>query len=336
MNRLNILVTSIVVVAFSLPVSADKATSAFKQGAGAEAQNSYDAAYEAYKQAYDLKPKNPRYMAAYTRMRFYAATEHVRTGKLLRDKGKLTEAFAEFQRATEIDRSSFIAQQELRRTAELIKKQERHEEFPSTTLQSPLVKMAEEAEGPAELDAMSKNPINLRLTENANQVYKIIGKLAGVNVLFDPEYKPQRIAIELNAVTPREALDMVALESKTFWQPASSNTIVVAADTPGKRKDLQSNVMKTFYLKNVSTPSELQEAANTIRGILDLTRVQLIPTQNAMVMRGTPDQMVLAQKLLMDIDKPKAEVVIDVVVMEGGRSLGPTRFVTSVSSWHVL
>jgi len=319
MKRLNILVTSIVVVAFSLPVSADKATSAFKQGAGAEAQNSYDAAYEAYKQAYDLKPKNPRYMAAYTRMRFYAATEHVRTGQLLRDKGKLTEAFAEFQRATEIDRSSFIAQQEFRRTAELIKKQERHEELPSATPQSTLVKMAEEAEGPVELDPMSKTPINLRLTENSNQVYKIIGKLAGVNVLFDPEYKPQRIAIELNDVTPREALDMVALESKTFWQPASSNTIVVAADTPGKRKDLQSNVMKTFYLKNVSTPTELTEAANTIRAILDLTRVQLIPTQSAMVLRGTPDQMVLAQKLLSDIDKPKAEVVIDVVVMQVSR-----------------
>src|ERR1700730_11361366 len=138
MKRLHIIVTSIFVMALSLPVSADEATSAFKQGASAEAQNSYDAAYEAYKQAYDLKPKNPKFLAAYTRMRFYAATEHVRTGQLLRDKGKLTEAFAEFQRATEIDRSSFIAQQEFRRTAELIRKQARHEELPSDTLQSPL------------------------------------------------------------------------------------------------------------------------------------------------------------------------------------------------------
>src|ERR1700694_2001436 len=150
MKRLNILVTSILVVAFSLPVNADKANSAFKQGAGAEAQNSYDAAYEAYKQANDLKPNNPKFMAAYTRMRFYAATAHVRTGQLLRDNGKLTEAFAEFQRATEIDRSSFIAQQELRRTADLIRKQAQHEELPGATLQSPLVKMAEQAEGPVE------------------------------------------------------------------------------------------------------------------------------------------------------------------------------------------
>ena len=74
--------------------------------------------------------------------------------------------------------------------------------------------------------------------------------------------------------------------------------------------------MTTFYLKNVSTATDLQDAANTVKSILDLSRVQLIPRQNAIVMRGTADQLVLAQKLLSDIDKPKAEVVIDIVVMQ--------------------
>src|ERR1700730_1620336 len=209
------LTTSVLVLAFSLPLCADKANSAFRQGNSAEARNSYDTAYTAYKQAYDLKPKNPKFMAAYMRMRFYAATEHVRKGQLSRDKGQLTEAFAEFQRAGEIDPTNFMAQQEIKRTADLIKTQARHEGIPSAAAQSPLVKMAEEAEGPIELNPMSKTPLNLRITENANLVYKIIGKLAGVNVLFDPEYRPQRIAVELNDVAPREALDMVALVSKT-------------------------------------------------------------------------------------------------------------------------
>jgi general secretion pathway protein D len=336
MKCLHILTASILIVAFRLPARADKANSAFKQGASAEARNTYDAAYEAYKQAYDLKPKNPKFMAAYLRMRFYAATEHVRKGQLSRDKGQLTEAFAEFQRAADIDNTNSIAREEMKRTADLIKKQERHEGIPHSAVQSPLIKMAEQAEGPIELDPMSRAPLNLRVTENANIVYKIIGKLAGVNVLFDPEYRAQRVAIELNDVTPREALDMLAVVSKTFWQPISNNTIVVAADTAGKRKDLQGNVMKTFYLKNVSTSSELQEDANTIRGILDLTRIQLLPAQNALVLRGTPDQMVLAQKLLMDIDKPKAEVVIDVVVMQVSRDRVRTLGVSPPTSATVV
>src|SRR4029077_12227692 len=49
---------------------------------------------------------------------------------------------------------------------------------------------------------------------------------------------------------------------------------------------------------------------------LDINRIQVTPEQRSLTLRGTPDQMVLAQKLLTDIDKPKAEVVIDVMVME--------------------
>jgi len=50
------------------------------------------------------------------------------------------------------------------------------------------------------------SPITLRLSENTDVAYKIVGKLAGINVLFDPEVKPQRLNVELNDVTPREAL----------------------------------------------------------------------------------------------------------------------------------
>lgn len=317
MKRLRVLITFVVIVC--LPGYADKANSAYKRGVQAETQDKYDVAYENYKEAYGLKPKDPKYLAAYARLRFYAAAEHVHAGELLRDNGKLPEAFGEFQRAAEIDRTSSLATQEARRTADMIRKQARHEEVVVATPVSPLAKMAEQVEGPVELRAISNSPLNLRITENADQIYKVIGKLAGINVLFDPEFRPQRIRIELNDVTPLEALDMVALESKTFWQPASANTILVAADTSGKRKELQDNVMKTFYLKNVSTPTELQDDANIIRGMLDLSRVQLHPSQNALILRGTPDQMVLAEKLLSDIDKPKAEVVIDIVVMQVAR-----------------
>jgi general secretion pathway protein D len=252
-------------------------------------------------------------------MRFYVAAEDVRSGQQLLDAGKLQEAMKKFQRAAEIDETNFFAQAQARQIADLIRKQVQREQI-SAVMQSPLAKAAEDAGGPIELGAISTTLINLRLSENSTLVYKTIGKLAGVNVLFDSDYKPQKISIELNDVTLREAFDMVAAQSKTFWQATSTNTILVAADTPTKRKEIQTTVMKAFYLRNVSTPAELQEAANTLKGILDITRVQLIPTQNAMILRGTPDQMVLAEKLLEDIDKPKSEVEIDIAVLSVSRS----------------
>ena len=317
MKILRFLMLAALLAAFTVPAHADAARAAYKRGVQAEKYNKFDEAFEAYKEAYQSKPRDAEYLAAYSRMHFYAAAEHVRAGQGLRDSGKLQEALVEYQKAAAIDATNVMAQQEIRQVTELLKKQEANKEAaPATRLESPLVKMAEQAAGPVELQFTSNSPITLRLSENADVAYKIVGKLAGVNVLFDPEFKAQRLSVELNDVTPREALNMVALQSKTFWQPVSANTIMVAADTPGKRKDRQDNIMTTFYLRNVSTSTDLQDAANTVKSILDLSRVQLIPRQNAIIMRGTADQLVLAQKLLTDIDKPQPECVIDIVVMQ--------------------
>src|SRR5260370_32417451 len=94
---------------------------------------------------------------------------------------------------------------------------------------------------------------------------------------------------------------------------------MVAADNSGKRKELEQNVMKTFYLRNAATPADLQQTAGTLKGILDIQHIQVTPELRSLTIRGTPDQMVLAQRLLADIDKPKSEVVIEVIVMEESR-----------------
>src|SRR5882762_1227808 len=317
MMHLRIVLASILTLAISASAYSDQAKAAYARGVHAESQTQYDAAFEAYKEAYALKPKDPRYVAAYLRLRTSAAAEHVRKGQLLRDSLKLAEALAEFQRAAEIDGTNIAAQQEMGRTAIMLKKQAQQGVAVTPKPESPLSKMMEEAEGPVDLEPFSDTPLTLRMTTTADNVYKTIGKLAGINVLFDLDYKPQRINIELDDVPLREALRMVAMQSKTFWRPISTKAIFVAAE--GRRKDFEDNVMTTFYLRNASTPSEMQEVVGTLKGILDITRIQVNPTHSAITLRGTPDQLVLAQKLVSDLDKPKAEVVIDIAVLSISR-----------------
>ena len=154
------------------------------------------------------------------------------------------------------------------------------------------------------------------MTDKSDTVYRTIGQLAGINVLLDPDYTPRPIKVELNGVTLEEALEITALESKTFWRPVTTNTIFVAADNPAKRKELEQSVLKTFYLTNLSQPTELQDVVNAIRAVLDVQRVQQLLSQNALVVRGTPDQIALAQKLVEDLDKARPEVIIDIAVMQ--------------------
>ena len=304
-----------------IPAPAESAEHAFKTGESAEKKNDYDAAFEAYKDAHERKPNDPKYEAAFLRMRFYDGSEHVRAGQQLRDAGKLQDAMGEFRHAAEMDATNFGALQEIRRTADLMQKQavEKEDAAKAKAPPSSLEKEAASAAGPVTLDLKSDMPVTLHLATTTDVVYKTLAKLGGINVLIDPDYKPQKINFELNDVSLREALDMFAMQSKTFWRPLSSNTIMVTSDTGSKRKEYEQNVMKTFYLRNAATPADLQQAAGTLKSILDITRIQTTPEQKSLTLRGTPDQMVLAQKLLADIDRPKAEVVIDVEVLEISR-----------------
>ena len=313
-----LLTVIMIALASGLPVYADSGKGPFNHGQSAERQGNLDAAVGYYKQAYTVAPSNAKYLAAYTRMRFIAAAQHVHTGTLLRNAGSAKEALVEFQRAVDLDSSSFIAQQELRRTTDMISRQERQRVTPRPTL-PPASKLSEDFGQPVELQPSSNSPISMYMTVNTDVAYRTIGKLAGFNVLMDPDYKPQKITVDLTNVTLRDALEMVRLESKTFWRPVLSNAIFVAADSPTKRKELEQNVIRTFYLRNIETPNELQEAANVVRQMLDLTRVQLVQAHDALILRGTPDQMLLAEKLLTDFDKPRSEVIIDITVMQVSR-----------------
>ncbi|MGP0018177.1 MAG: cohesin domain-containing protein [Candidatus Sulfotelmatobacter sp.] len=305
----------LLVAVATLPAIADKAKTLYAKGEDAEARQKYVEAYEFFKQAYDLKPKDLRYRASFERIRFEAAATLVHEGQKLRDDGKVDEAVAAFRRALEIDPSLFIAKQELEHTQKMIEDQRNPPQQPAGP-PSGLERRVRELPGPVELAPISNIPITVKLTDKSDTVYRTIGQLAGINVLFDYDYVPKAIKVELNGVTLEDALEITALESKTFWRPVTPNTIFVAQDNIAKRKELEQSVLKTFYLTNLSAPTELQDVVNAIRAVLDVTRVQQLLSQNALIVRGTPDQIALAQKLVEDLDKPRPEVIIDIAVMQ--------------------
>ena len=148
-------------------------------------------------------------------------------------------------------------------------------------------------------------------------LYETVGKLAGINVLFDPTMQPGKNAnLDLNNVTLQEALDYIALLTKTYWKPVSANAIFVTEDNVTKRRDYEDEVVKVFYLKNPTSTQEFNEMVTAVRSVTDVRRMFQFNGENAVVVRDTVDKVALVEKLLHDLDKPKAEVVVDVIVMD--------------------
>ena len=110
-------------------------------------------------------------------------------------------------------------------------------------------------------------------------LYETVGKLAGINVIFDPEYQAppgnSKFTIDLSNTTLEEALDYLAIQTKSYWKPLSSNTIFVTNDNVTKRRDYEDYVVKVFYIKNSTTVQELQEISTTVRSVTEIRRRSL-------------------------------------------------------------
>jgi general secretion pathway protein D len=235
----------------------------------------------------------------------------------MRDQGQLEDALLEFKKAATIDPAGFIAQQEIRRTQVMI---EAAKAAAGATPSEPAQKIIDAIPSvPVELRPLSTDPITLNLTDDCKVIYQVLGKLAGINVLIDPEYASRKIHVELHGVTLTEALSLLAAQSKTYWVPMTSNTIFVVADTVARRKDVEPSIVKTFYLSNVSQASDLQDVMNVLRTMLEVGRLTAVPSQNAIIVRGTPDQVTLAGKFIADLDKARPEVIVEVAVMQVNR-----------------
>jgi general secretion pathway protein D len=313
---------TIVIVFAAILSAADSAKTLYQKGVKAEAREDYEAAFEAYKAAYQAKPEELKYRVSYERIRILASSSKVKRGQKLRDQGNLQDALTLFEQAVEVDPSNDLAVQEARRTQQMIQKKptgggQAAAAPPSRTEDDPLRQRLENSSGPVSLGPLPDAPISaLEMTNDSKVAYETIAKLAGINVLFDPDYTPRQVTLRLHNVSLQEALDIVALQSRTFWRPVTPNTIFIAQDTQAKRRELEQNVVKTFYLGNVSAPTDLQDIVNAIRTVLEVQRIQQIPSQNAIVIKGTPDQLALASKMIDDIDKSKPEVVVDVIVAQ--------------------
>jgi len=297
-----------------LAVGCPKGQPDYNQGRKAETLQDYDAAFAFYQKAAKADPYNATYKIKLNRVRFEASELHVKRGVELRKQGDLQGAAGEFQRAQAMDPSSPVADQELRKTVEMIAEKNRAAdaaaELPTDPNEPPLAAM------PPEIKPLSRAPINLKMSNDAKIVFDTIGKLAGLTVIYDPDFPARRITVELNNVTMEQALEIVSLETKAFVKPVTENIIFVIPDQPQKRRDYEEQVVKTFYVSNTVQPQDLTEIVTGLRQLLDLKRIQQLNSQNAIIVRDTPDKLLLAEKMIRDIDKAKPEVVVQVEVLE--------------------
>ncbi len=137
-----------------------------------------------------------------------------------------------------------------------------------------------------------------------------------LKVLFDSDYKPTRVfRFELDNADYRDTLHALEAATDSFLVPISQRLIFVANDTTAKRKDFERTAAVVIPFPEAISVQELQEVATSIRGVLDSQKLMVDTTRHLILIRDKVNKVRLAEKLIADLLRPRAQVTIDVEIL---------------------
>jgi len=306
---------------------------AYREARKAELRKDWDTALVNYEKAGRDRPENSKIIIHERLVRVQASALHLKQGQRLLKEGRPDEASGEFQKAVGIDPTNEAAAQELARVvaAQAAAKQARE-----SALKQALKANEEAAKGPAvKLKAFPEEPLaHFRVSADSRKVFEALGKLANLNVAFTSTFRPGPLSEDLSNVKIEDALNIVALQTHTFWRAVTSNTILVVPDTPTDRRDYDVEELKTIYLSNPLAAADRTAITTALKQVLNLQRIIDNPDSNAIVIRDTPEKVAAAEQLVHDLDRSKAEIVMDISVVEadGDRARDLGLYPATVSS----
>jgi len=291
---------------------------AYREAHKAELRKDWDTALVDYDKAARDQPENSKILIHERLVRTQASISHFKQGERLLKEGRPEDAAGELQRAVSIDPTNEAAAQELGKVeaAQAAAKRARQ-----SALKEALKANEEQATPEVKLKPFPKEPLaHFRITADSRKVFEALGKLAGLNVAFTVTFRPvPQFPVDLSNVTIEEALNIVALQTHTFWRPITPNTILVIPDDNTGRRDYDLEEIKTIYLSNPLAAADRTAITTALKQLLDLQKIMDNPDSNAIVIRGSPAKIAAAEKLVHELDRSKAEIVMEVAVVEADR-----------------
>jgi general secretion pathway protein D len=277
----------------------------YRQGVKAEMNQNYEEAVRQYQKAALDHPNEAVYRMALVRARTMACLFYLHEGRTLVAQNKKKEAELSFRKCLIFDPQNVMAANELK-----------------ALLAAPpkAAKNGEKLEGPVRLkgageplDLSFRNEVSLR------SIFQTLGRVAGVNFLYDDQFRDSNLAIDLTGKDLQQAINFLCVASKNFSRVIDERTVIIVPDNVQKRMQYELNAIRTFYLSNIDVSDVQMRLTQMIKTMYKVPSIQVDKNLNSVTIRDTPQAVALAEKLLRSWDKPKGEVLIEIEIMEVSR-----------------
>jgi len=316
----------------------------FQRGERYAQHGEWDLAVKEYRDANRREPHDIEYRSALLRAEETAANEHYKKARSFLKERKLDQAITELQQAMFLNPTNAAIQSALRSVLDMKQAEEHYRasltfvelgrlgeainelnqavELDAENLKyhdslGKLQKKKAEIEPDEALTLASEKPITLNFKNtNIKDVFDVLSKLSGINILFDDEVKAQPVTVFVKDVSFQYALNLLLSTNKLFMKKVNADTIIIIPKTKAKTDQYQDLIVRTFYINNAKS----KEIVNLLKSMLDIKKVYVNEILNSVTVRDTPDKMKLVEKVIAANDLKEAEVILDVEILEISRS----------------
>jgi len=290
---------------------------AYRQAEDAVARGEWDLAVARYTKALEKDKKNIGYKIALENARIQASRFHYDKAREQLAANDLDKAAEELEIASNYDPANRSAADDLKLVRDRIMKREDEQreraEFEQTKARA---QAAARVPLPV-LSPRSPVPITMRFEDGSLQkILESLGRIAGVNVLFDEGFRDKKATVNLSGITFQEALDRITFVNRLFYKVLDQNTIIIVPESRQKRTSYDELLLRTFYIQN----AEINETVNLVK---TLAKVQLVTPNlgiGAITVLGTVDQIAMAERIIDLNDKARGEVLVEVRILEINRN----------------
>lgn len=292
---------------------------AFARGESAGLAGDWEAAVGFYRLALQNDPDRPDYKIALERAMLNAANMYAERGGQFEAAGQMDDALRAYRKAQEFEPSN----RQLAAKAAEIERLLR-DRLEAAAPRPEIELMREQARRSIEPVLSPSNPEPLIVNfvnTGVRDILTFIGNYSGINVTFDSNFQDRSITLRLEGVTLVEALQQIMIANQYFYKVLNDRTIIVAADTMQKRTQYEEQVIRTFFVSHADATELSQLLTGLIRVAGQAIQPQIVAnkTANTITIRGTNSVVQIAEKIIQSNDKPRAEVVVEVQILEVSR-----------------
>ena len=258
-------------------------------------------AFSAASRALQLSPANAQYIATREMMRQRIVSDRLETGNRLADAGDNGGAAAQFRAAMSLDPENSYLQQRL------------HDVYPDDPEHKTLQLLA--SVDPIELAPVpGRKSIHVRGDTRA--LYTEIARTFNVIAQFDDSVTARNVRFDLDDVDFYTAVAWAGKLTRTFWAPISRQQMIVANDTPEMRRQYERYSLRTFYLGNALSATDLTDVVNALRNIFQISIVSVEAGHNAITLKAPRQTVEAAGSFIENLMDARPEIMIDVQEIE--------------------